>query len=149
MKKHLITFFDKIILFLLGFSGIFYGCMKYGMPSANFEINGVVTNKETSRPIKHIQITLPTMYGEKNDTLYTNSRGEYNLKFYTNVEFNSTEHHFHLKLEDIDSEENGGEFENKEIDVVFTDKNRIKRGKGRYDLGTFAKTQNIDLETKK
>ncbi len=32
MKKLLIKLFDKIILLILGFSGILYACAKYGMP---------------------------------------------------------------------------------------------------------------------
>ena len=55
MKKSFIKFFDKIILLLLGFSGIFYACYKYGMPADEFEIKGTVTDYST-KPIKNIRI---------------------------------------------------------------------------------------------
>jgi hypothetical protein len=62
MKKPIIKLFDKLILLLLGFSPIFYGCPKYGEPVATYELKGTVTNKETNRPIKHIQITTQKKY---------------------------------------------------------------------------------------
>ncbi|MCL2168329.1 MAG: radical SAM-associated putative lipoprotein, partial [Lentimicrobiaceae bacterium] len=143
MKKPIIKFFDKIIFILLGFSGIFYGCPKYGMPEANYELKGTVTNKETSRPVKHIQITSQIPH-YKSDTLYTNSNGQYNHQF---REFYLIEP-LHLKFEDIDGEENGGEFISYEIDVDFSDAEQVKKGKGSWDHGSFLKIQNIELEKK-
>jgi len=36
MKKLLIKLFDKIILLILGFSGVLYACAKYGMPAPDY-----------------------------------------------------------------------------------------------------------------
>ena len=36
MKKSAIKFFDKIILLLLGFSGMFYTSCEYGMPAPEY-----------------------------------------------------------------------------------------------------------------
>ena len=143
MKKSIIKFWDKIIILLLGSSGIVYSCMEYGAPEASYAIKGVVTNKETSRPIKHIQITAQTNDYEA-DTLYTNNHGIYELKF-SGFPLDKP---FHLKFEDIDGKENGGEFETQEIDVKFTESDRVQKGKGAWDKGKFAKTENIVLEQK-
>jgi len=143
MKKPIIKFYDKIILLILGFSPIFYGCPKYGEPVATYEIKGTVTNKETSRPIKHIQVT--SQIGRyRKDTLYTDSRGQYNYQ----VADYLFDRSLHLKFEDIDGEENGGEFTTQEIDITFSDADRVKKGKDNWDKGTFVKTQNIELERK-
>jgi putative lipoprotein (rSAM/lipoprotein system) len=132
MKKQIIKFWDKIIVVLLGILGVLYNsCLKmYGMPEAPhtaYNIRGVITDKETSNPIQNIQIIrqINSIYG---DTLYTDIDGKY--------AFYNISPEFHLKIEDIDGEENGGYFESKEIDVKFAD-------------GEFVKTVNIELETKK
>ena len=144
MKKPIIKFFDKVILLILGLSPILYSCEKYGMPSATYELKGKVTSKNTSYPIKHIQITTQMKY-ERPDTLYTNSRGEY---YYKVIGF-PLDQPLYLKFEDIDGEENGGEFISQEVDIIFDDADLIKKGKDKWDNGTFAKTQNIQLERKK
>jgi len=141
MKKSIIKSFDKVILLILGISPILYACPKYGEPIATYELKGIVTNKETTRPIKHIQITTDTDRYRK-DTLYTDSRGQYNYKFVDYL----WDRPLHLKFEDIDGEENGGEFITQEMDITFTDADLVKKGKGAWDKGTFVKTQNIELE---
>ena len=69
MKKRVIKIFDKVILLLLGFSGAFYSCAKYGERVAEFvfHVEGKVTDKETTKPIQNIQIS---KYG---GTLYTDT----------------------------------------------------------------------------
>ena len=139
MKKSVIKFFDKIIIVLLGFSGLLCSCDKYntdmygmppdqpvyGMPYETYELKGVITDKETSKPIQNIQIV---QYG---DTIYTDTEGKYIL-------YNLSSE-FQLKIEDIDGEQNGGDFMSKEIDVLFTQEDKIERDK-------FVKTLNIELD---
>jgi putative lipoprotein (rSAM/lipoprotein system) len=149
MKKPIIKSFDKIIVMLLSIVGIFSACStgatKYGTPSATYEIKGTITDKETSRPIKHIQIITQTNDYHK-DTLYTDSYGQYYYKFW---DFPLGDKPVHLKFEDIDGEENWGDFATQEIDVIFTKEDQIIKGKDEWDEGTFEKIQNIKLEKKK
>jgi putative lipoprotein (rSAM/lipoprotein system) len=140
MKKSLIKSFDKIIVVLLAILGVFNSCTQteYGMPYADYELKGVVTDKETSKPIKNIRIA--TFYG---DTIYTDAEGKYALSYC----FDMAEY-FHFKIEDIDGEENGGEFEAQKIDVKFTNADKVKKGDGHWYEGKYEKTQNIELEKK-
>ena len=155
MKKALVKFFDKIIVLLLGFSGFFNGCAisdptdeygspyaEYGMPHADFVIKGVITDKETSNPIQNIQV-IRQIYPEYGDTIYTNAEGEYAFEFGNFPPW--PENAFHLKIEDIDGEENGGLFNTQEIDVMFTQADQVEKGKGWYE-GKFVKTQDIELD---
>ncbi|MCL2290661.1 MAG: radical SAM-associated putative lipoprotein [Bacteroidetes bacterium] len=132
MKKPIIKFLDKVILLLLGFSGILYSCAKYGMPVDEFEIKGMVTDA-TYKPIQNIRVIR-----QKQDTLYTNSEGKYSFKFWG-------PNFVHLKIEDIDGDENGGEFATREIDVRFTDADLVKKGKKNKTADKYVKTLNIIL----
>ena len=146
MKKSIIKFFDKIIVLLLGIVGVFTACVatKYGMPEADFEIRGVVTDKATAKPIQNIRII------NLGDTLYTNSEGKYILKFRDGLWYSEiSETVYHLNVDDIDGEKNGGEFESQEIDVKFTDTDQVKKGRGKKTAAKYAKMQNIELERKK
>ena len=107
MKKSVIKFFDKIIVLVLGFSGVFSGCellpenedpvCEYGMPHADYVIKGVVTDEETSNPIQNIRV-IRQIYQEYGDTLYTDSEGKYAFEFYDFPP--SPESTFHLKIEE-------------------------------------------------
>jgi len=139
MTKLIIKSFDKVIVVLLGVLGIFNSCEqpeKYGMPYACYEFKGVVTDKETSNPIQNIQIV---RYGY-GDTTYSDIKGQF---IFYNVDTK-----FHLKIEDIDGEENGGDFESQEIEVKFTQADQVEKGEGKWNKGKFVKTQNIKLEKK-
>jgi putative lipoprotein (rSAM/lipoprotein system) len=121
---------------LLAFSGIVYRCAEYGAIVPECEINGIVTDKN-KKPIQNIRVTRENHLGI--DTLYTNSAGMFH-----SINQGAT----HIKLEDIDGEANGGEFETQEIDVKFTDADLVKRGKNNKTPDKYAKTINIELETK-
>ena len=136
MKKQIIKFFDKVILLLLGSSGVLYSCYKYGMIEAEYEINGTVTDK-MGKPIQNIRVIREGHF--KIDTMYTNSQG----KFHSKIGFH------HLAIEDIDGEANGGEFETQKINVEFTDADLVKKGRGEKTPDIYKKTINIELETKK
>ena len=138
MKKRVIKLFDKVILLLLGSSGMLYSCYKYGSIADEYEVYGTVTDK-TGKPIQDIRISGHFDLG-KDDTLYTNLEG----KFYVKSHWGAS-----LTVEDIDGEANGGEFETQEINVKFTDADLIKRGRGEKTPDKYAKTVNIELETKK
>ena len=142
MNKLITKFWDKIIVVLLGvvgLSGMLYSCMKYGMPPPEYvkkhELRGVVTDTETSNPIQNIRII------SNRDTVYTNIKGEYAFDFWSHSPGIS----YMLNIEDIDGEENGGEFKSQEIYGKFTREDQVENSGG---LG-FSKTQNIQLEHKK
>jgi len=135
MKKTIIKLFDKIILLILGLSGVLYSCMKYGMPEDEFELNGIVTDR-ANEPIPNIRVIKQNY---DNDTLYTNSEGKYSFKFWNEVRFT------HLKVEDIDGEENGGEFRPFQLNVVFTEADLVKKGKRNKSGDKYARTENIRL----
>jgi len=144
MKKSFIKFFDKIILLLLGLSGIFYACSKYGMPADEYELKGSVTDS-SNKPIKNIRIIRERYYEDRNDTLYTNSEGKYGFRIYGDYSHYSGQP-IHLKIDDIDGEENGGEFVSTEMDVKFTDADLVKKGYGNKRGDKYVKIINIKLD---
>jgi len=137
MKKRVIKIFDKIILLLLGFSGVLYSCYEYGAIADEYEVNGTVTDK-TGKPIQNIRVISPNPFDS--DISYTNSEGKFHTKNYG---------HPYLTIEDIDGEENGGDFETQKINVEFTDADLVKKGRGEKTPDIYKKTINIELETKK
>jgi putative lipoprotein (rSAM/lipoprotein system) len=144
MKIASIKFFDKILVILLGFFGIFNSCTQpdeYGTPYADFEIKGVVTSKETGQPIQNIRV-IRNPFGS--DTLYTDVDGKYYFQCGGSSIYGGQT--FHLKVEDIDGEANGGDFVPQEIEVVITEDDRIKKGDGKWYEGKFGKTVGIELE---
>ena len=155
VKKSFIRFFDKIIVLLVGVSGVFSACDKeniidtvpveYGMPHANFELKGTVTDEATSQPIQNIRVIRPHFPDSElesipGDTIYTDEDGKYAFAF-----GGFPKEKYQLKFEDIDGEENGGLFQTKEIEGEFTQADLVEKGKGWYD-GKYVKTQDAELE---
>ena len=143
MKKN-IKFFNKIIVWLLGLGGIFVGnsCVLYGVPSVDYEIKGVVINEENAQPIQNIRVIRSIDSDPKTwDATYTDSNGKYSFKF------GFFEFGFYLIFEDIDGEENGGDFETEEMLVVITKADRKKKETQRRN-GKYVITQNIKLKKK-
>jgi putative lipoprotein (rSAM/lipoprotein system) len=151
MKKSFIKFFDKIIVLLLGFSGAFNSCVpfviddpvaEYGMPHADFEIKGTVTNQINEEPIPNIRV-IREIYPGVGDTLYTDSKGKYDFVF---SDFPNEKSTFKLKVEDIDGDENGGLFIAQEMDVEITKADQVEKGNGHWYSGKFSKIQDIKLQ---
>ena len=171
MKK-VIKFWDKIIIMLLGITGIFSGCKPnaggcepydnpwnrpspypdsmmvclYGMLRADFAIRGTVTSKTDGKPIPNIAIVRQTADNQTVIMDFTDSEGNYNVYDYY---LSDKESVIHLDFEDIDGKENGGEFKTQEIKVKITDAERGKMKQCNQDGGIFTKTQNVDLKKKK
>jgi putative lipoprotein (rSAM/lipoprotein system) len=139
MKKTIIKFFDKLLVLLLGIFGIFNSCqpVEYGTPHGDYELKGMVIDKETSNPIPNIQIV-----GEYLGIIYSDTDGKYVL-------YNDMFRNFLLTVKDIDGEDNGGYFKPTEIDVKFTKSDQVEKGDGHWYDGKFVKTQNIELEKEK
>jgi len=169
MKKTIIKFFDKIIISLLGFLGMFTSCkhesdcnakyffdtyssldsglvIMYGVLQADYEIKGKVTNKANAQSIANIQI-IRQINEERGDTIYTNSEGKYLYRYIGFVPFDEAANAtFYFKIEDIDGEENGGEYKTKEIEVKISQSDQVEPCPGfgsRYE-----KTHNIKLDKK-
>jgi putative lipoprotein (rSAM/lipoprotein system) len=161
MKKFIIKSFDKIIVILLGITGAFTGCNldcssyadvplsrfrypegtitpEYGVRMGEFVIAGDIKNKENGKPIPNIQII-----AVNSDTLYTDSQGKYIFKFRDFSLSNPQLPDVRLKIEDIDGVENGGKFASQEINVTFTDADKMNKRKCE---GFYVKTENIKLE---
>jgi len=162
MKKRVIKFFDRIIIVLLGFTGMFASCksgagecepypgwgsypdpdsvtvVAYGIRPADFAIRGTVTNKTDGKPIPNVRVV-----GHQSSD-FTDLKGQYVVDEY----LRGSESVVYLKFEDIDGEENGGEFASKKIKVKITDADKEKIEKCKQEDGVFTKTQNIELKKK-
>ncbi len=154
MKSFFLKPFDAVILALLGCIGFLTGCnlsdppvAEYGVPSADFIIKGTVTDSISSTPIPNIRIIRgdSTVYSYPQfDTIYTDAEGKYQT---TVSAFPVESPTFHLKVDDIDGTQNGGDFQRKTVKVVFTSTDWIKKESGWY-AGKAQKTVDIKLKKK-
>jgi putative lipoprotein (rSAM/lipoprotein system) len=148
MRTKCIEFFDKVIILLLSAVGFLTGCdeigggnvAEYGVPNADYELKGTVTDEITSQSIQNIRVIRPVQSLEYSDTTYTDKDGKYHFVF--NDFPNDT---YQLKFEDIDGGENGGEFITAEVEGVFTKNDQVQKGNGHWYDGKFVKTHDITL----
>ena len=101
MKK-LIVF----LLSLLGFSVVSCIQSKYGTPTATFELKGKVTDT-LDNPIENICIHVAQRDNYYMEKTFTDAQGNY---FIVNGIFPAENKLITMKVEDVDGEENGGEF---------------------------------------
>ena len=156
IKKSFFRSFDKIIVLLLSGFGMFSACdlfepqLEYGMPHADFVLQGTVTDEATSQPIKNIRVVRPLFPDLKpecectpipGDTIYTDEKGQYAFTF---GDFPGSK--YLLKFEDMDGEDNGGLFQTKEVEGKFTQADQVKKGDNHWYDGKFVKTQDVKLE---
>jgi putative lipoprotein (rSAM/lipoprotein system) len=150
MRTKCIGFFDKVIILLLSAVGFLTGCDKigggivaeYGVPNADYELKGTVTDKTTSQSIQNIRVIRPVQSPEYGDTTYTDKDGKYHFVF---NDFPNDTNTYQLKLEDIDGGENGGEFITAEVEGVFTKNDQVEKGNGHWYDGKFVKTHDVVL----
>jgi len=149
MKAKLISRFDKILMAILSIFGMTscgYPVAEYGVPYADFEINGTVTDSVTSQPIKNIrvirQFTDNPNYG---DTVLTDASGKYKVTF---TDFPVEHPDFILKVEDTDGELNGGNFVTREISAPINSADWIDKENSGWYAGKAVKTVNIKLKPK-
>jgi putative lipoprotein (rSAM/lipoprotein system) len=170
MSKLFIKFFDKIIIVLLGFSGMVTACKKlptdcnanyfsgyipsdslvimYGVIASDFEIRGKVTHKANSKPISGIRI-IQKQSENMGDTIYTNSEGNYFYRYIGYLPYNDEgEQVCHFIFEDIDGEDNGGNFATKEMNVLINEKDKTESCGEGWPSVRYEKTQNIKLDKK-
>ena len=161
--KRVIKFWDKVIVMLLGMTGMFVGCNKiesdcgceyytrpheldsgwtlYGPGPGYYVIQGAIVNQANLQPIPNIQVVLNSGV----DIFHTNSSGNY--AFSTHYQENPKKG-ISIKAEDIDGKENGGHFATKEVKMKFTEDDKEKMEKCNQNGGTFVKIQNIELKKK-
>lgn len=151
------------ILALLGFATAATGCEigkvmygspipeppMYGCPYAEYVANIDVTNKENT-PIAGIRVGQIVTYKTKDqtftDTLImgaTNYNGRFTLQG-GDTSLPTLE----LIIEDVDGEENGGEFAPADATIVFNREDFVGGGDGNWNLGKYVKNVKIELEKK-
>ena len=86
MRLKLLTWYDKLVLFILSALGVFSSCdenpfnppgCEYGTPWARYKVSGKVEDKLTGKGIEHIGVFFKK---EPWDTVYTNADGEYAIE---------------------------------------------------------------------
>lgn len=119
------------LLTILGFSScsddegiVDIPCM-YGVPLANYQFKGSVTDAE-GNPIKGIEVKISSA----EDVVSTDSEGAFKTDFSSYADGSHS-----VTFTDIDGEENGGEFTSKQIDVKWTEAEESD-GRDLFDLGT-------------
>lgn len=146
------SFFIKVSKSVLALFGvtIFTACpaVMYATPYADYEIKGKVVDEITKEPVKGVRVIKSEVLSSEGlivvdeynkDTLYTSdgsfmfSGREYTFGGYS---------HIHIKVEDIDSLENGL-YESKEVLVELT---QVKRPKPNGWFQGFYQADNVMVE---
>ena len=158
MKNGIINIWKQlaaVILGLLGFSScdkIGWGAKMYGEPYAVFKALGTVSD-ENGKPIEGIRVAIrqhrhyenssDVIYDQndwyENDTLYTDRQGAYQL---TRSVFERPDD-VEIVFEDIDGEENGGEFTSAEATPEIT---RTEKGDNQWFRGAFEVRADVKLK---
>jgi putative lipoprotein (rSAM/lipoprotein system) len=132
MKKLILKRYDRIIIVILGLIGFLTGCnlihpplVEYGVPHAEYEMKGTVTDSITSSPVQNIRVIISQTQNNGNlasptiDTLSikeTDSSGKYDILI---THFPSDSIIFHVRVDDMDGTANGGDFNSQTKDVLF------------------------------
>lgn len=146
----MIRFFDGIILALLAVAGLATACdepmVEYGTPTADFVIKGTITDSTTTQSLKNIRVIRQMdengLYG---DTTYTDAKGYYQFTF---SDFPVEHPEFKLKTEDIDGNQNGGDFETRKVSVRIISTDWTEPGDKHWYRGKAVKIQDIKLHYK-
>ena len=138
--------YKRIIPFLIAVLGFTTACQKpelmYGIQSTGFNFKGKVSQK--GNPIKNIQITIQQDSYNNIDTVYTDQDGYFEVRNSFTPESNKT--NFICEAEDIDKEENGGEFKSNTI-IISIKESEYKTANGKVN-SQINKKINFKLEKK-
>ena len=161
MKNGIINFWKQlaaVILGLLGFSScdieIGGGMVMYGSPHSDFKAQGTVSD-ENGKPIEGIRVAIrqhrhyensaDVIYDQndwyENDTLYTDDKGAFQLIRSVHVRPDDVK----IVFEDIDGEENGGEYASAEAAPEVA---RTKKGDNSWYGGTFEVQADVKMKKK-
>lgn len=139
-----------LLLSILGFSSCDVvkeePCL-YGTPTTKYYIKGRVTDTD-GKPINGIKVGENTVYDNvsrpQSIPIYTNEKGEYITAMNSTSSIDVVE----VTFEDIDGEENGGAFVNDTLKVTDMTINKVAKGDGIWNLGTFELIANKILKKK-
>ena len=166
MKVRFYRWYNAVLTALLSMLG--YGCssvseepdmygviLMYGVvePGAFYEVKGTVTD-EVGTPVEGIKTAVKFVspvvespdglrYTEDINESKSDASGHYELSYTTGVENCNIK----LIVEDIDGEDNGGNFQNDTIDIDYGKAVQTKKGDQNF-LGTFEISQDIQLKKK-
>lgn len=147
MKVRFNRWYNAVLTALLAMLG-YESCssdsvVEYGTPNADFQIKGQVTY-EGGIPIPGIRVRAPYSYidGSDGQSVLTDENGRFELDEFHSMLYGR------LYVEDIDGEDNGGEFLSDTINVWDLPKKEVEKGSGWYE-GKFEVNANIRLEKKK
>ena len=147
MKVRFNRWYNAVLTALLAMLG-YESCssdsvVEYGTPNADFQIKGQVTY-EGGIPIPGIRVRAPYSYidGSDGQSVLTDENGLFELDEFHSMLYGK------LYVEDIDGEDNGGEFQSDTINVWDLPKKEVEKGSGWYE-GKFEVNANIRLEKKK
>ena len=131
-----------ILTFIISLLGLLPAChhSEYGVPTAEFILNGKVKSTNTNQPIENIRVSTDENYN--NPIVFTNSEG------YFSIHFNGDAYtkNYTYQFQDTDSLQNGN-YKNIDTIISFEDV-PLTGSNGKWDKGTAEKTADIMLEPK-
>lgn len=146
MTRRALKLVNYLIAWLCGMLGVNSCVAMYGSPHADFKADGSVSD-ESGTPIKGIRVAMRQHWysaqdGDyhRDDTLYTDENGKYEYRDGLSYPETVT-----LVFEDIDGEQNGGEFESAEAEAPVKQK---KRGDHHFYGGAYEAHADITLKKK-
>ena len=128
-----------------------YGAIaEYGVPTVRYCVKGIVTD-EDGNPIKNIKASMKEEYSDERGSIYfpldstmTDAHGQFTID---NLRDGYLGHH-KLILEDIDGEENGGEFQSDTLSLNDLEAKQIEPSNGTWDQGKYELTGTFRLKKK-
>ena len=151
---------NQALMALLGFGAFtacnmksMYGCpptplppAEYGCPYAEYNFNVDVVDGEQDTPIEGVRVSVINKYNEQfTDTLVvaqTDAKGKAMLSIEGETYSNHT-----LAIDDIDGEDNGGEYNSTTV-TVSTDSDNYVGGDGNWNIGTATHNVKVALSKK-
>lgn len=147
------TRIHKTIRVVLGFILTLLGCSgcrivpaaEYGCPTADYKLQGTVTDSRTKQPIKGIRVVcafggLNDEWGYK-DTLYTDATGKISKDYPSMTAFSND---IQVLLEDIDGFDNGT-YEPLLLEKENLPVKQMKEGDGKWYGGVYTITADAEL----
>ena len=115
---------------------------EYGTPTVDYQVKGFVTDLQGT-PIQGIKVRAPYNFdGSEGQNVLTDENGRFELdEFHSGLNDK-------LIVEDIDGEDNGGEFQSDTIKVRDLPKKEVEKGDGSWYMGKYEVTAKIKLKLK-
>ena len=145
--KTVFSFLKVLSLFFSSILGIFFGCVigpntvEYGMPHADYKVSGKVLSADQNLPIKGLFVSITDTLNTSRiiDSTKTDSLGRYSLQ-----SLGDGKNTWNLKVEDIDSIENGS-FTTKDTIISIPEKD-LKEPSGTWYMGHGEKEVDLKVD---